>query len=172
MVSTDLQTHMVSLSEIVPYAGNAKEHPEWQVDQLVSSIEKFGNCDPIAAWHNQRGQLEVVEGHGRLMALEKLGYEEAPVIFLDHLTDEQRPYHDTYSQRYAADMAAGLWNTDNPQPIIISDTGKVIARHLREEVGEGVRQQAAPALAHCDIPPPTGSCGRTTFVRLEGGFGY
>ena len=90
MVSTDLQTHMVSLSEIVPYAGNAKEHPEWQVDQLVSSIEKFGNCDPIAAWHNQRGQLEIVEGHGRLMALEKLGYEEAPVIFLDHLTDEQR----------------------------------------------------------------------------------
>ena len=90
MVSTDLQTHMVSLSEIVPYAGNAKEHPEWQVDQLVSSIEKFGNCDPIAVWHNQRGQLEVVEGHGRLMALEKLGYEEAPVIFLDHLTDEQR----------------------------------------------------------------------------------
>lgn len=90
MVSTDLQTHMVSLNEIVPYAGNAKEHPEWQVDQLVSSIEKFGNCDPIAVWHNQRGQLEVVEGHGRLMALEKLGYEEAPVIFLDHLTDEQR----------------------------------------------------------------------------------
>ncbi len=43
MVSTDLQTHMVSLSEIVPYAGNATEHPEWQVDQLVSSIEKFGN---------------------------------------------------------------------------------------------------------------------------------
>lgn len=90
MVSTDLQTHMVSLSEIVPYAGNAKEHPEWQVDQLVSSIEKFGNCDPIAVWHNQRGQLEIVEGHGRLMALEKLGYEEAPVIFLDHLTEEQR----------------------------------------------------------------------------------
>lgn len=90
MVSTDLQTHMVSLSEIVPYAGNAKEHPEWQVDQLVSSIEKFGNCDPIAVWHNQRGQPEIVEGHGRLMALEKLGYEEAPVIFLDHLTDEQR----------------------------------------------------------------------------------
>ena len=90
MVSTDLQTHVVSLSEIVPYAGNAKEHPEWQVDQLVSSIEKFGNCDPIAVWHNQRGQLEVVEGHGRLMALERLGYEEAPVIFLDHLTDEQR----------------------------------------------------------------------------------
>ena len=90
MVSTDLQTHMVSLSEIVPYAGNAKEHPEWQVDQLVSSIEKFGNCDPIGVWHNQRGQLEIVEGHGRLMALEKLGYEEAPVIFLDHLTDEQR----------------------------------------------------------------------------------
>ena len=61
MVSTDLQTHMVSLSEIVPYAGNAKEHPSWQVDQIAASIEQFGNCDPIAAWHNQRGQLEVVK---------------------------------------------------------------------------------------------------------------
>lgn len=58
MVSTDLQTHMVSLSDIVPYAGNAKEHPEWQVDQLVSSIEKFGNCDPIGAWHNLGVDME------------------------------------------------------------------------------------------------------------------
>lgn len=90
MVSTDLQTHMVSLSEIVPYPGNAKEHPSWQVDQIAASIEQFGNCDPIGVWHNDAGELEVVEGHGRLMALEKLGYEEAPVIFLDHLSDEQR----------------------------------------------------------------------------------
>ena len=63
MVSTDLQTHMVSLSEIVPYDGNAKEHPEWQVDQLVSSIEKFGNCDPIAAWHNLGVDMEYTQNN-------------------------------------------------------------------------------------------------------------
>ena len=63
MVSTDLQTHVVSLSEIVPYAGNAKEHPEWQVDQLVSSIEKFGNCDPIAAWHNLGVDMEYTQNN-------------------------------------------------------------------------------------------------------------
>ena len=54
---------MVSLSEIVPYAGNAKEHPERQVDQLVSSIEKFGNCDPIAAWHNLGVDMEYTQNN-------------------------------------------------------------------------------------------------------------
>lgn len=76
--------------DLIPYAGNAKDHPDWQIDQIASSIEEFGNCDPIAVWHNEQGEPEVVEGHGRLMALKRLGIAEAPVIVLDHLTDEQR----------------------------------------------------------------------------------
>lgn len=80
----------VPVSEIVPYAGNAKLHTATQIDQIAESIEEFGNCDPIAVWRNEDGELEVVEGHGRLMALKRLGIEEAPVIELDHLTDEQR----------------------------------------------------------------------------------
>lgn len=80
----------VPVSELVPYNGNAKLHTATQIDQIAGSIEEFGNCDPIAVWRNENGELEVVEGHGRLMALKKLGIEEAPVIELDHLTDEQR----------------------------------------------------------------------------------
>lgn len=80
----------VQVSELVPYSGNAKLHTATQVDQIAESIKEFGNCDPIAVWRNEDGELEVVEGHGRLMALKKLGIEEAPVIELDHLTDEQR----------------------------------------------------------------------------------
>ena len=34
--------------------------------------------------------MQIVEGHGRVMALKRLGIEKAPVIYLDHLTDEQR----------------------------------------------------------------------------------
>lgn len=67
-----------------------KRDPLEQVDQIASSIQEFGNCDPIGVWHNKDGEPEIVEGHGRLMALRKLGIETAPVIFLDHLTDEQR----------------------------------------------------------------------------------
>lgn len=87
---SDLEIHVLPVSELVPYANNAKLHPHEQVDQIASSIEEFGNCDPIAVWHNADGEPEIVEGHGRLMALKKLGIDEAPVIYLDHLSDDER----------------------------------------------------------------------------------
>lgn len=86
----ELRVETVPVEELVPYAHNAKLHTAEQVDQIVASIEEFGNCDPIAVWHDANGEPEIVEGHGRLMALKKLGIEQAPVITLDHLTDEQR----------------------------------------------------------------------------------
>lgn len=33
---------------------------------------------------------EIVEGHGRVLAAQRLGMETVPVIHLDALTDEQR----------------------------------------------------------------------------------
>lgn len=86
----ELQIHQMPIADLVPYANNAKKHPQKQVDEIAQSIADFGNCDPIGVWHNEQGQAEIVEGHGRVLALRKLGIETAPVIFLDHLTDEQR----------------------------------------------------------------------------------
>jgi hypothetical protein len=86
----ELKVVTVRTDELVPYAGNAKLHPHEQIDQIAQSIKEFGNNDPIAVWHNEQGELEIVEGHGRLLALNKLGIKEAPVIFLDHLSDNQR----------------------------------------------------------------------------------
>ena len=86
----ELEVHEMAVADLVPYANNAKKHPREQIDQIAESITEFGNCDPIAVWHNEAGEAEIVEGHGRVMALKKLGIETAPVIYLDHLTDEQR----------------------------------------------------------------------------------
>jgi hypothetical protein len=86
----ELKVEMVPVDQLTPYYGNAKKHPREQVEQIAKSIQEFGNCDPIAIWTNNKGELEIVEGHGRLYALDKLGVKECPVIFLDHLTDEQR----------------------------------------------------------------------------------
>lgn len=86
----NLVIETVKVDDLVPYANNAKLHPKEQVEQIAKSIQDFGNNDPIAVWHNKEGQLEVVEGHGRLMALKMLGEEECQVIVLDHMTDEQR----------------------------------------------------------------------------------
>lgn len=86
----ELKIYELPVADLVPYARNAKEHSASQVDTIAASIEEFGNCDPIAVWHNDKGEPEIVEGHGRLLALKKLGHDVAPVIYLDHLSDEQR----------------------------------------------------------------------------------
>ena len=85
-----LAVEYVSIGDLVPYARNAKEHPYEQIEQIANSIEKFGMNDPVGVWTNPQGELEIVEGHGRVLALEHLGVELCPVIRLDDLTDEER----------------------------------------------------------------------------------
>lgn len=86
----ELDVVKVPTSELVEYANNAKLHPHEQVDQIAASIEEFGFNSPILAWHNDEGDPEIVAGHGRLMAARRLGLKELPVVFLDHMSDEQR----------------------------------------------------------------------------------
>lgn len=88
--SEELQIAYVPLDVLVPYERNSKLHPPEQVEQIAASIREFGDCDPIAVWHDADGRPIIVEGHGRLLALQLLGADVAPTISLDHLTDEQR----------------------------------------------------------------------------------
>ena len=80
-----LKIEYVSVDSIMPYARNAKLHPQQQVEQIKRSIKDYGMNDPIGVWHN-----EIVEGHGRLMACKELGITEVPIIRLEHMSDEQR----------------------------------------------------------------------------------
>ena len=81
----NLQVEYVDIGTIKPYKRNAKTHPKEQIEQIKKSIKEFGNCDPIGVWHD-----EIVEGHGRYLALKELGETTIPIIRLDSLTDEQR----------------------------------------------------------------------------------
>ena len=81
-----LKIEYVPIETIKPYAGNAKLHPQEQIEQIKRSIELLGFDDPIAIWKNG----EIIEGHGRLIAAQQLGMEKVPIIRLDDLTDEQR----------------------------------------------------------------------------------
>lgn len=82
-----MKIEKLKISELKPYKNNAKIHTEKQIEQIKSSIEKFGNNDPIGIWGKDN---LIVEGHGRYEALKQLGYDEVEVIRLDHLTDEER----------------------------------------------------------------------------------
>lgn len=69
----ELRVEKMPTAALVPYAGNAKEHPGWHVGQIAASIEQFGFSDPVGVWTNADGELEIVEGHGRVLAARERG---------------------------------------------------------------------------------------------------
>ena len=74
------------LDRLKPYARNAKMHGVDQVAKIAASMAEFGWTVPCLV--SVDGEL--IAGHGRVLAAEKLGLKDAPVIVLGHVTDEQR----------------------------------------------------------------------------------
>ena len=82
-----LKIEYLNKEDLKPYANNAKVHTAEQIEQIKNSIKEFGFNDPIAIW----GDNEIVEGHGRLLAVMEMDdIEQVPVIRLDGLSDKQR----------------------------------------------------------------------------------
>lgn len=81
-----MQIEKVKIADLLEYKNNAKEHPQWQIEQIVESIEKFGFNDPIAIDENNT----IIEGHGRLYALQEMGGEEVECIRLSHLGENEK----------------------------------------------------------------------------------
>lgn len=81
-----MQIEKIKVDEIIPYADNAKLHPERQIEQIRSSIIEFGFNDPIAIDENN----VVIEGNGRLMAIKDLGFKEVDCIRIEGLTEDQK----------------------------------------------------------------------------------
>lgn len=87
------------LSRLKPYERNARTHSPEQVAKIAASIVEFGFTNPILV----DGQDGIIAGHGRLMAAQKLGLPEVPVVVLDHLTDAQRRAYILADNRLAMD---------------------------------------------------------------------
>lgn len=85
MQRDQIQIEQWPVDRLLPYAANARTHPDEQVAQIAGSIAEFGFNVPCLV--DERGVL--VAGHGRLLAAQRLGLPKVPVIRLDHLSDAQ-----------------------------------------------------------------------------------
>ena len=79
-----MQIKMRPVSTLIPYSRNPRKN-DHAVDRMAASINEFGFKIPILA----RSNGEVVDGHLRLKAAQKLGMPEVPVILCDEWTDAQ-----------------------------------------------------------------------------------
>jgi ParB-like chromosome segregation protein Spo0J len=93
-----------SIADLIPYANNARTHSDTQVAQIAASIKEFGFTNPILL----DGSNGIIAGHGRLMAVRKLGMDTVPCIELSHLSDKQRKAYILADNRLA--MNSG-WDT-------------------------------------------------------------
>ena len=72
------------IDRLIPYARNPRKN-DHAVDKIASAIREFGFKVPIIAKSNG----DVVDGHLRLKAAQKLGMDTVPVVIADDLTDAQ-----------------------------------------------------------------------------------
>lgn len=74
------------IGALIPYARNARTHSAAQVALIAGSIREFGFTNPVLV----DGANGIIAGHGRVMAAEKLGLAQVPVIELGHLSEAQK----------------------------------------------------------------------------------
>lgn len=100
MAKTDNPNYKtVFVSDLIPYARNSRTHSEVQVNKIASSIKEFGFLNPVLI-DKDNG---IIAGHGRVMAAQKLGLKEVPVLQIGHLSETQKRAYIIADNRLALD---------------------------------------------------------------------
>ena len=73
------------ISELKQNPKNPRTHVTKQINQLARSMKTFGFIVPVIV----DGEGNIVAGHGRILACQRLGWTEVPTIRIEHLTREQ-----------------------------------------------------------------------------------
>lgn len=93
------------INSIFPYKNNPKTHTDKQIRQIARSIKEFKFNNPILIDENN----EIIGGHGRLLAAQKLGLNEVPVIQLKHLSEAQKRAYRIADNKLTEN---GKWDVD------------------------------------------------------------
>ena len=87
------------VAALIPYARNSRTHSDEQVAKIAASIKEFGFLNPVIT----DGENGIVAGHGRIMAAQKLGLDEVPIVEAAHLTEAQKRAYIIADNRLALD---------------------------------------------------------------------
>ena len=79
----------MKLTDIIPYSNNPRRITEEAIEAVKQSIEKFGYVQPIAL---RKATNEIVVGHTRYQALQRLGVKEIEVYLLDIGEEKAKQY--------------------------------------------------------------------------------
>jgi DNA modification methylase len=95
----------VNVDRLVPYARNARTHSKEQILQIRASLREFGFVNPVIVDKD----LNIIAGHGRILAAKEEGITEVPCVFAEHLTEAQKRAYIIADNRLA--LSAG-WDAE------------------------------------------------------------
>src|SRR5689334_13221824 len=75
-----------TLGKLTPYAKNSRVHGPAQVDQIAASIKEWGWTIPVLIDEHDG----IIAGHGRVLAAQKLGIVDIPVLIARGWSDAQK----------------------------------------------------------------------------------
>jgi len=85
-VNVDIHIERWPIERLIPRANNPRTHSREQVAHIAASMREWGWTNPILVGADD----DIIAGHARLLAAEKLAMKEVPVIVLKHLSPAQR----------------------------------------------------------------------------------
>lgn len=100
MGKTISEMQLVKIDTLVPYVNNARTHSKEQIMKLRSSIREFGFINPVIIDRD----LNVIAGHGRIIAAKEEGLSEVPCVYVDYLTEAQKKAYIIVDNRMAMDV--------------------------------------------------------------------
>ena len=93
------------INGIKKYNSNARIHLEKQIQQIATSIKKFGFNNPILIDEKS----EIIAGHGRYEAAILLNLKTVPVIQIEHLNELEKKAYRIADNKLTEN---GQWDTD------------------------------------------------------------
>jgi len=99
------QVERRKVEDLVPYARNARTHSEAQVAQIAASIKEWGWTTPALVTPDG----EIIAGHGRVLAAQKLGLLEIPCMVAEGWTEAQKRAYIIADNKLAENAG---WNED------------------------------------------------------------
>lgn len=94
-----------NVADLLPYARNARTHSDEQVAQIAASIREWGWTTPVLV---DEGNT-IIAGHGRVMAANKLGITDVPVMVASGWTDAQKKAYVLADNKLAENAG---WDTE------------------------------------------------------------
>jgi ParB-like chromosome segregation protein Spo0J len=144
-----------AVSELNPYANNARLHSDAQIAQLASSITQWGWTIPILVDEND----EIIAGHGRVLAARLLNLDSVPVMVATGWTDAQIRAYRIADNKLALNAA---WDVE----MLASELTGLLNNNFDIDL-MGFEAEEFDALINVPVPMTYSGDGSTAPVEFE-----